>query len=245
MVDIWNAVNARCQQPRACVQASHDCRLRPLILAYTHRESAWLRLVPADLWLRACGPRLWRSNLWPYIVHRVNSEFLKGRRRRQELTQRVERLTAEEEEDWALVYAWTRSNWYDKKQLHYHRWYRAAETSALTAASVVTVLAALGVQAWITASVAAFVTVVTGIRRIGLFQENWAEYSDAWAQLNALVSEYRVLPINARSLDEQQKLVRTVDALIIRETQRWKQRRLSVETVGKDGSASTPFVHGS
>jgi hypothetical protein len=171
-------------------------------------------------------------------------EFLNERRRRHELTQRVECLSAEEEKDWALLYAWTRSNWYDKKQLHYHRWYRAAETSVLTAASVVTVLAALGVQAWITASVAAFVTVVTGIRRIGLFQENWAEFADVWAQLNALVSEYRVLPIQAHPLDEQQKLVKAVDALIIRETQRWKQRRLNVETVDKDGAAAAPLVRG-
>jgi hypothetical protein len=178
------------------------------------------------------------------MVRRVNIKSLKERRRRLELAQRVEFLTAEEEKDWALVYAWTRSNWYEKKQQHYHRLYRAAETSALTTASVVTVLAALSVQAWITASVAAFVTVVTGIRRIGLFQENWAEYADAWAQLNALVSEYRAIPIQARSIDEQRKLVREVNALIISETQRWKQRRLNAETVVNDPTPVPPLVHG-
>jgi hypothetical protein len=174
----------------------------------------------------------------------VNIESLKERRRRRELARRVVFLTAEEEKDWALVYAWTRSNWYEKKQHRYHSWYRAAETSALTAASVVTVLAALRVQAWITASVAAFVTVVTGVRRVGLFRENWAEYADAWVQLNALVSEYRAIPIQARSVNEQQKLVKEVNALMISETQRWKQRRLNAETVVKDATPVPPLGHG-
>jgi hypothetical protein len=107
------------------------------------------------------------------------------------------------------------------------RTFQVVELSALFLASIVTVLAALNARAWVTASIAALVTFLSGLRQLGLWHENWPAFSEAWAQVNALVNNYRVLPAKDRSSDKQQQLVQAVDEVVLAETRRWKQSRLN------------------
>ncbi len=158
-----------------------------------------------------------------------------NRRLSRDLSRRVENLSDNELEDWALVYALTQRDWYRKSMSRARHSFQAVEFSALIFASIVTVLAALNVRAWVTASIAALVTFLSGLRQLGLWHENWPAFSEAWAQVNALVNSYRVLPVEERSPDRQQRLVQAVDEVVLAETRRWRQTRLNMLQSRKAG----------
>jgi hypothetical protein len=151
-----------------------------------------------------------------------------NRRQDRNLSRRVENLSDNELEDWALNYALSKRDWYRKSKARARHSFQAVELSALLLASIVTVLAALNVRAWLTASIAALVTFLSGLRQLGLWHENWPAFSEAWAQISALVSSYRVLPVEERSADRRQQLVQAVDEVVLAETRRWRQSRLNV-----------------
>ena len=145
---------------------------------------------------------------------------------RREIIRRVETLSEADLEDWALLYCVSERDWYRQSMKRGRYLFVSVEYSALFLASIVTVLAALNVRPWLTASIAALVTFLSGFRQLSLYQENWPAMADAWAQVNALISAYRVLPVADRSPDRQRELVQSVDGVVLAETQRWKQTRL-------------------
>jgi hypothetical protein len=160
---------------------------------------------------------------------------MSDRRLGQEIVRRMDALSDADLEDWALIYALSQRNWYRKHMNRERHWFQSVEISALLLASTVTVLAALSVRPWVTASIAALLTILSGARQLTLAHENWPAFADAWAQVNALVSSYRVLPVEERSTDRQQQLVRAVDDVVLAETRRWKQSRLATLYGNKTG----------
>jgi hypothetical protein len=151
---------------------------------------------------------------------------MSDRRLRREITRRVENLSDSDLEDWALVYAINQRDWYRNHMRRDRNLFISVEFSALFLASIVTVLAALNVRPWLTASIAALLTFLSGFRQLALYQETWPAWADAWAQVNALASAYRVLPVEERSTDKQRQLVQAVNDVVLNETRRWKQTRL-------------------
>ena len=148
-------------------------------------------------------------------------------RSRRKLARRVESLVSslsdEELRDWALVYAFKQLRYYRTLSNRYAVLYRSVEVAALLLASVVTVLAALNVRAWVTASIAAAVTFLTGFRQINLLHENWISCIDAHTRLNSLVNEYRVLPAADRSNAKGQQLVEEADKVVAERVRIWKR----------------------
>jgi hypothetical protein len=147
-------------------------------------------------------------------------------RERRQFARRVKKavssLSDDELNDWALVYAFSQLQRYRTLANRYAVLYRSVEVTALLLACVVTVLAGLSVQAWVTASTAAAVTFLTGFRQINLLHENWVSCQDACTLLNSLVSEYRTLPAGDRSHDKGQQLVHQADKVVEKRVRIWK-----------------------
>jgi hypothetical protein len=167
--------------------------------------------------------------------------YLVNRRKRRELRRRVESLVGllsdDEMNDWALVYAFRQLHRYRTLTNRYAVLYRSVEAIALLLASIVTVLAALNARPWVTASIAALVTFLTGFRQINLLDQNWISCADASIQLDSLVSKYRVLPATDHSNDKRQQLVEETDKVIAARIRIWK-RELQLTASQREGPSS-------
>ena len=166
-----------------------------------------------------------------------------SRNSRRKLLQIEQNLETDEFGDRALVHAWVRMDWYRANMKAPRYGFMALETGALLLAGVTTVLAALSAPAWITATVAAAVTFLAGMHRIVSWDENWLAFSEAWAKLATLVSQYRILPKKERTEQRQLELVSKVDAVVLRETQGWGRRRRQLRSAAElEGLQPRPFT---
>jgi hypothetical protein len=156
------------------------------------------------------------------------------RRRLNELDQK---LTEDDLADWALVHALAQKGYRESRMLRSRLRYSLTEGGALLLASAATVLAALSAPAWVTAVVAALVTFLAGIRRLFSWHGDWLSHAETWSRTSALVSQYRLLPVDQRTEAEQRELVAAIDDLVIEETRNWGQRRR--ELVRPDSSSAS------
>src|SRR4051794_1596214 len=85
---------------------------------------------------------------------------------RRQLVEIERRLTDVDLDDWALVHALVQSDWYRSAMRRSRLRYAVVEGGSLLLAGATTVLAALAAPAWITATVAAAVTLLAGLRRV-------------------------------------------------------------------------------
>ncbi|MCU7729984.1 SLATT domain-containing protein [Actinoplanes sp. KI2] len=144
---------------------------------------------------------------------------------RQQLIEIDRRLSEEELGDRALVHAMVQLEWYRAQMSKTRRKYVLSESGALFLAGAATVLAALSAPAWITATVAAFVAFLAGLRRVVSWHDDWLAASEARAQAEAAISQYRLLPADERTLERQRELVAAIDKLVLDETRSWGRRR--------------------
>lgn len=144
------------------------------------------------------------------------------RRRLQQIDQV---LSDEDLVDRALVHAMVQADWYRSSMRRTHVRYLALESGSLLLAGAATVLAALSAPAWITASVAAAVTFLAGMRRIVSWHEDWLAFSEAWAKASSLIASYRLLDAAERTPAKRQQLVTAIDSLVLTETRSWGRRR--------------------
>ena len=147
----------------------------------------------------------------------------KAQRRR--LAELDELLSEDDLADRALVHALAQTGYYQSRMRRNRVRYTLLEGGSLLLAGAATVLAALSAPAWFTAVVAATVTFLAGIRRIFNWHADWLANSEAWAQSNALVSQYRLLPPAERTEARQRDLVSGIDDLVVEETRGWSRRR--------------------
>jgi hypothetical protein len=110
---------------------------------------------------------------------------------RAKLRQIEESIGEDDLADRALVHALVRADWYRTSMRRNRVRYLLLEAGALLLASAATVLAALSAPAWITATVAATVTFLAGLRRIVAWHDDWVAHAEAWTQSMALIAQYR------------------------------------------------------
>jgi hypothetical protein len=144
---------------------------------------------------------------------------------RKQLIEIDRRLSEEELGDRALVHAMVQLEWYRGQMRRTRTRYVLSESGALFLAGAATVLAALSAPAWITATVAAVVTFLAGLRRIVSWHDDWVAASEARAKAEAEISQYRLLTPDERAPERQRELVAAIDALVLDETRSWGRRR--------------------
>jgi hypothetical protein len=144
---------------------------------------------------------------------------------RAKLRQIEESIGEDDLADRALVHALVRADWYRTSMRRNRVRYLPLEAGALLLASAATVLAALSAPAWITATVAATVTFLAGLRRIVAWHDDWVAHAEAWTQSMALIAQYRLLDRLSRTPEQQRELVSSIDSLVVEETRGWGLRR--------------------
>jgi len=144
---------------------------------------------------------------------------------RKQLIEIDSRLSEEELGDRALVHAMVQLEWYRAQMRKTRTKYVFSEGGALFLAGAATVLAALSAPAWITATVAAVVTFLAGLRRIVSWHDDWVAASEARAKAEAEISQYRLLAEGERTPERRRELVAAIDALVLDETRSWGRRR--------------------
>jgi hypothetical protein len=144
---------------------------------------------------------------------------------RQQLIAIDSRLSEEELEDRALVHAMVQLEWYRNQMRSTRTKYVLSESGALFLAGAATVLAALSAPAWITATVAATVAFLAGLRRIVSWHDDWVAASEARAKATAEISQYRLLTTDERTPERRRELVAAIDGLVLDETRSWGRRR--------------------
>ena len=144
---------------------------------------------------------------------------------RQQLIEIDRRLSEEELGDRALVHAMVQLEWYRAQMRRTRVRYVLSESGALFLAGAATVLAALSAPAWITATVAASVAFLAGLRRIVSWHDDWLAASEARAKAEAEISQYRLLSLEERTPERQRALAAAIDVLVLDETRSWGRRR--------------------
>jgi hypothetical protein len=70
--------------------------------------------------------------------------------------------------------------------------------------------------------------VLTGLRKIFDWHDNWLAYTGAWLELRSAIYTYRLLPEDRRDERERMELVNRVNEVAASETSRWSARRRSL-----------------
>lgn len=130
--------------------------------------------------------------------------------------------------DPSLALAWEQLRWYARHRDRARRAHQVCEITILVVTAAATLEAALRARPWITAALAAAALVLTGMRKIFDWQENWIAFSDAWTQLRTVINEYRLLPGDQRDEGARQRLVARVNEVVSTDTARWSARRRSL-----------------
>jgi hypothetical protein len=132
------------------------------------------------------------------------------------------------EPDPPLALAVQQMEWYSAHRGMARRAYWASEVLLLLAAAATTLAAALQARPWITASLAASSLVLTGLRKVFDWHEEWLAFTGAWMELRSAIYDYRLLPEGQRDDHARRELMDTVNSVAASETGRWSDRRRSL-----------------
>ena len=135
--------------------------------------------------------------------------------------------------DPALALALKQVRWYARHRNRARRTYLVNEILILLTTASTTVMAALKVSATATAALAASTVVLAGLYKVLDAHENWLVYGSAWADLQVVIHEYRLLPADQRDDDARKALVSRVDEVNSAEAGRWVARRRSLAVGGQ------------
>ncbi len=135
--------------------------------------------------------------------------------------------------DPALALALKQMNWFARHRARARLTYQVNEILILLTTATTTVTAALKVSAAATAILAASTVVLAGLYKVLDSHENWLAFASAWADLQAIVNDYRLLPADQRDEERQRTLVRRVNEINTAETGRWVSRRHSLAAGGQ------------
>ena len=135
--------------------------------------------------------------------------------------------------DPALALALRQMNWFARHRNRARLTYQVNEILILLTTATTTVTAALKVSAAATAILAASTVVLAGLYKVLDSHENWLAFSSAWAELQAVVNDYRMLPSDQRDEKAQRNLVGQVNEINAAETGRWVSRRHGLATSGQ------------
>lgn len=135
--------------------------------------------------------------------------------------------------DPALALALRQMNWFARHRNRARLTYQVNEILILLTTATTTVTAALKVSAAATAILAASTVVLAGLYKVLDSHENWLAFGGAWAELQAIVNDYRMLPADRRDEEAQRALVGRVNEINTAETGRWVSRRHSLAAGGQ------------
>ncbi len=113
--------------------------------------------------------------------------------------------------DPALAVATQQLKWFARHRNRARVTYQVNEILILLTTATTTVTAALKVSAAATAILAASTVVLAGLYKVLDSHENWLAFGSAWADLQAAVNDYRMLPSDKRGEDAQKRLVARVN----------------------------------
>jgi hypothetical protein len=134
--------------------------------------------------------------------------------------------------DPALALALRQMKWFAKHRDRARLAYQLNEVLILLTTATTTVTAALKVSTSATTILAASTVVLAGLYKVLDSHENWLAFASAWAELQAIVNDYRMLPADERDEDAQRKLIGRVNDINTAETGRWVSRRHSFAAGG-------------
>jgi len=123
--------------------------------------------------------------------------------------------------------------WYDRKSVGAQRAYKRLKVLELVVAGAVPVLAALPVQAAVTASFAAVVVIAEGVLQVNQWQTTWVLYR---ATAEALKHEKYLFLANAgpySGSDRDRVLAERVEGLVSQEHAKWTEARSRAEAKGQ------------
>ena len=135
--------------------------------------------------------------------------------------------------DPALAVAMQQLKWFARHRNRARVTYQVNEILILLTTATTTVTAALKVSAAATAILAASTVVLAGLYKVLDSHENWLAFGSAWADLQAAVNDYRMLPSDQRGEDAQKRLVARVNEVSGAETGRWVTRRQGLASGGQ------------
>jgi hypothetical protein len=135
--------------------------------------------------------------------------------------------------DPALAVAMQQLKWFARHRNRARVAYQVNEILILLTTATTTVTAALKVSTAATAILAASTVVLAGLYKVLDSHENWLAFGSAWADLQAAVNDYRMLPSDQRGEDAQKRLVARVNDVTSADTGRWVARRQSLASGGQ------------
>ena len=135
--------------------------------------------------------------------------------------------------DPALAVAMQQLKWFARHRNRARVTYQVNEILILLTTATTTVTAALKVSAAATAILAASTVVLAGLYKVLDSHENWLAFGSAWADLQAAVNDYRMLPSDQRGEDAQKRLVARLNEVSGAETGRWVTRRQGLASGGQ------------
>src|SRR5215475_14027051 len=130
--------------------------------------------------------------------------------------------------DPALAVAMQQLRWFARHRNRARLTYQVNEILILLTTATTTVTAALKVSASATAILAASTVVLAGLYKVLGSHENWLAFGSAWADLHALINDYRMLPAAERDEEAQRTLIGRVNDINTAETGRWVAHRHSL-----------------
>jgi hypothetical protein len=119
-------------------------------------------------------------------------------------------------------------HWYARHRDRARIAHWVSEILVLLTTAATTLAAALQASPWVTASLAAGSLVLTGLRKVFDWHDNWLAFADAWAQLRAAIHDYRLIPDDRRDEESRKRLINQVNDVVSAETGRWASRRRSL-----------------
>jgi hypothetical protein len=119
------------------------------------------------------------------------------------------------------------------------RWgYIVTETMAITAAAAVPVTAAASGPSWLTAGLGSLAAIMTGLRQVFEYRQNWILRSVALESIKARIATFE----NRKGSPSTRRLVGEVAGISIAETDRWRSLASQAEEAQdeRDDGATPP-----
>jgi hypothetical protein len=147
--------------------------------------------------------------------------------------------------DPALALAQRQLDWFARHRNRARVTYQANEILILFTTATTTVTAALKVSATATAILAASTVVLAGLYKVLDSHENWLAFGCAWADLQAAVNDYRMLPSEDQDEIAQKSLVARVNEITSAKTGWWLARHQNLASGGQNlGSGGQNLASG-
>jgi hypothetical protein len=122
-----------------------------------------------------------------------------------------------------LAIAQTQLEWYSRNKRNARIGHYSIEVLQLFAAALTTLAAAANAAAVLTAALASFTLLLTGLRQVFGFREKWATMTRAFLRTEHAVNLYRLHPVDDREAAGR-RLILDIDSIVAEETQGWTER---------------------